>query len=270
VDPDRELRPWNWDGHLLLLHRSESERQSRLATWVRHGLDRGEKVIYTEAPPSRSVLAVLSGQGIDVRAATAAGHLEVLPTDEFCEADVVGQALADGFPAVRVSTEAGDALAGPGGFTTIEQVIERLCRVERVSALCQYDGRTVTGAALDDVAGRHAGGVRETQFETAASDDGLAIAGEIDFTNDEVLAATLRAATSSASGVFRVDLRHVTFVSAGGLRALANGTKAFREQGGDLVLVCPCPSVDRSLKLLAVDQLDHVTVDRNGIRGGTR
>jgi anti-anti-sigma factor len=135
--------------------------------------------------------------------------------------------------------------------------------VERVSALCQYDRRVATGATLDEVAGCHADGVRETQFETADRDHGLAIAGEIDFTNDEVLAATLRAATSSASGVFRVDLRQVTFLSAGGLRALAQGTQAFRDQGGDIVLVCPQPRVDRSLKLLAVDQLDHVIVDRD-------
>ena len=263
MDLDRERGPWDWDGHLLLLHRSESERQSRLANWVQHGLDRGEKVIYTEAPPGRSVLAVLSEQGIDVGAATAAGHLEVLPMSEFCQADLVEQALDDGFPAVRVSTEAGQAVASEPSFADIEQAIERLCRAPQVSALCQYDRRVATGPVLDEVAGNHPTGVRETQLHTAERTRGLAIAGEIDFTNDEVLAATLKAATSSASGVFRVDLRRVTFVSAGGLRALATGTQAFRDQGGELVLVCPQPRVDRSLKLLAVDQLDHVVVDRD-------
>src|SRR3954468_20198852 len=92
-----------WDGHLLSLHASETERRSQLASWVRWGLERDEQVIYghddTESSgiessgiessgiessgiessgiessgiesSERSVLAVLARQGIDVQTAT--------------------------------------------------------------------------------------------------------------------------------------------------------------------------------------------------------
>ena len=39
----------DWDGHLLLLHHTEQERSSKLAAWVRRGLENDEKVVYTEA-----------------------------------------------------------------------------------------------------------------------------------------------------------------------------------------------------------------------------
>src|SRR4051795_9720159 len=86
-----------WDGHLLSLHASETERRSQLASWVRWGLERDEQVIYghddTDSSgiessgiessgiesSERSVLAVLARQGIDVQTATAQGRLLVLP-----------------------------------------------------------------------------------------------------------------------------------------------------------------------------------------------
>jgi anti-anti-sigma factor len=268
VDPDRERAPWSWDGHLLLLHRTELERQSRLASWVRHGLDRGEKVIYTEARPGGAVLALLESQGIDVTAATSAGHLEVLPLAEFFAAayqlTLIEQALAQGFPAVRVSAESGDALrADAGAFAGFEAGIQQLVRAHRVSALCQYDVGATTGQALEEIAGSHLDGVRETQFQSSEHDRGLVLAGEIDFTNDEILGATLRAATAAASGVFRLDISGVTFISSGGLRAVASSTQKFRDDGGNLVLVGPQPRVERTIRLLGVDQLDRVIVDRD-------
>src|SRR4051812_49243172 len=83
------LADLGWDGHLMLLHRSETERRSRLARWVRRGLERDEQVLYghdedgrDDSPaPQRSVLAVLSEHGIDAEAATSAGQLRVLPSE---------------------------------------------------------------------------------------------------------------------------------------------------------------------------------------------
>src|SRR5260370_15751202 len=40
--------PLDWDGHIMLVHGSESERTFDLAAWVRRGLENDEKVIYTE------------------------------------------------------------------------------------------------------------------------------------------------------------------------------------------------------------------------------
>ena len=43
------LRP-DWQGHLLLIHQTEPERRAGVATWVRRGLELGEKVLYIERP----------------------------------------------------------------------------------------------------------------------------------------------------------------------------------------------------------------------------
>lgn len=257
------------DGHLLLLHRSETERRARLASWVRRGLDSDEKVICTHAAVDaapRAVLALLRQEGIDVATATAERRLQVVPLTNLYPADaqlrVVEEALDEGFRAVRMSAEANSALATmpPDAYAGLERTMDQICRNRPVSALCQYDRATTTGPRLHEAAERHPTGVQEQQLQSMVVDQGLALAGEIDFTNDEVLTATLRAATGSASGVFRLDLSAVTFLSAGGLRALAVGTEQFRDAGGDVEIISPQPRVERALRLLSVDALAHVTV----------
>jgi hypothetical protein len=98
LDPGLE-----WDGHLLLLHHSERERSSKLAAWVRRGLENDEKVVYTEARGSAQegrLLAALRGNGVDAVAATAEGRLSVIPVPEFYPAGGplpgVERALAEG------------------------------------------------------------------------------------------------------------------------------------------------------------------------------
>jgi anti-anti-sigma factor len=261
VRSETERSPW--DGHLLLLHRSESERRSNLASWVSRGLEREEKVIYTEVPtePSeRSLLSVLAEHGVDGDAATRDGRLLVLPLAEFYpavgeEGFVMGM-LAEGFPALRVSAEANAALTiqSPEGYARVEESIDRLCRSHRYSALCQYDRESTTGDWLRRTVGIHVNGIREHQLRTTESPAGLTVAGEIDTDNSEVLAAAVLAATASAAGTFRLDLGRVSFMDVAGCRALVAGTEPFRDAGGDAVLI-PSPSVARVARLLDVDTL---------------
>src|ERR1700677_5415896 len=73
VDPGLE-----WDGHLLLLDHSERERSSKLAAWVRRGLENDEKVVYTEARGGAletRLLARLRGNRADAVAAAPDGRL---------------------------------------------------------------------------------------------------------------------------------------------------------------------------------------------------
>jgi hypothetical protein len=86
ADAGRAIDTPSWDGHLLLLHQSESDRLARLAEWVRHGLDHREKVLYTDGPDPaytarcpltcavRGSMCAAAAQG-RVRAATADGVL---------------------------------------------------------------------------------------------------------------------------------------------------------------------------------------------------
>ncbi len=265
-----------WDGHLLLLHGSELEWRSRLAMWVRRGLERDEKVIFAQAEtvaPHRSVLALLAKQGVDVQAATAEGRLLVLPLAAVYHTGLGGQeerverALSEGYRGVRLSGEASAALTvvPEHVYASLERSMDRLCRTHPVSTLCQYDRTTTAGARLDQATARHIGGIRESQLHTAEADGGLILAGEIDWFNELVLLSVLHAATSTAainavSETLRVDLRRVTFLSVGGCRALAVGTQQFRDRGGRVQLRAPQLVVERILRLYGLDALLHVEV----------
>jgi anti-anti-sigma factor len=252
-----------WDGHLLLLHRSEGDRLARLAAWVSSGLAQGEKVICTNgrAEEDGSVLAHLGEYGIDVGAATAEGRLELLPIDAFYpdgQEAVVDRALDEGFPALRITAEAHAVrtVLSPEAHLDIERKTDELCRTRPVSAMCQYAHPATTGPLLRDAVATHVSGVRELAFSSGENEQGLVLHGEVDIANADVLAATVAAAlgTADASGrdVVRVDLAEVAFFGAAACRAIVTVSEAFREGGGRLVLVAPQPGVERVLRLVGV------------------
>jgi len=267
VTSTRDDPTFGWDGHLLHLHRTEDEREVGLATWVRRGLERDAKVIYTEAtegPRHRALTAVLRYYGVDVSAALAEGRLQLLPLAEFYPAtghrELVEQALAEGFSAVRFTAEARYALTGlsVATYNAIEHAMDELCRTHPVSALCQYDERDLTGERLPEVVGSHVTGVRHRIMATAGTPGFLALAGELDVSNDELVASTLDAATGTASGTFRLDLSGVVFIDASGCRALAVGTQAFRRRGGRLRVTGAQRRVAHVLRLVAFDRMAGV------------
>jgi anti-anti-sigma factor len=258
-----------WDGHLLLLHRSEPERQTQLAKWVRRGLERDEKIVYAQldiGPPQRSVLTVMADQGIDVEAMTSAGQFEVLPPTVVYGAGVDGQvelidrALAEGYRGVRTSGEVSTSLRimAPGEvYAGLDPCLEQLCDTYPLSTLCQYDSTATEGLRLDRATATHVAGIRESQLQTAERDGTLILTGEVDDSNELVLVSAVRAAARSAavttSGTLRVDLRELTFLSVGGCRALPLGTERFRRQGGRVVLLAPQGIVERILWLYGLD-----------------
>jgi anti-anti-sigma factor len=252
-----------WDGHLLLLHGSESERLSGLVAWVRRGLERDEKVIYTELP-YRSMSVVLERYGVDVVAATAQGRLTGLPLAQFyapgSQIEAVECALAEGFRAVRMAAEASAVLTAVpvDTYTAIERGMDELCHTHPVSALCQYEEATMTSAQLRQVTALHADGVRQRQLSTVPDNEGLALVGEVDMSNDYLLMCTLEAATSRADGTFRLDLSRLGFLGAGGCRAVVQASQGFRERGGDLLLVAPQPQVEQILRIVGLDRLAHI------------
>jgi anti-anti-sigma factor len=260
--------PLGWDGHILLLYGSESERLSALTGWVRRGLENDEKVIYTEAgetPPERSVVRLLQDNGIDVATATAEGRLAVLPVAEFFppdgQAGMFERALAEGYRGLRISAQASSALTvmPQAAHSGVELAVDRLCRTQRLSAMCQYEQWGTVGERLRDVASSHVGGgIRQRALSTAQHDDHLVLAGEIDVSNHEILTCALRAAAERASQTLRLDLRQVDFIGAAGCRALDDGTLTFRRRGGQVQLIEPKPWVERILRLARVDRLERI------------
>jgi anti-anti-sigma factor len=253
-----------WDGHILLLHASETERRSGLAAWVRRGLEVGEKVIYAESEadgPQRSVLTVLRQHGVDGDAAVRDGRLQVLPISDALSRGgphgVVRQALADGYRGVRMSVEARTVLAvltGPAG-ARMENTVAELCRTLPFSVMCQYDRIEATGRSLEQVTAVHLTGIRERQLCTGDGGAGLALRGSVDLDNEELLAAALRAAIATSAEVVSIDLSRLTFLSVRGCRALVRATHEFRGRGGRVRLVAPQPAVERVIRLLDLDRL---------------
>jgi anti-anti-sigma regulatory factor len=255
-----------WDGHVLLLHGSEEQRRADVAAWVRRGLELGEKVLYTQVPdrPADSLVAVLEPRGVDAGAAVREGRLVVLPPADFFLPEgpgrAVERALAEGFPAVRMSAEAGAAqtVVSAAVRRWFEQGVDEQVRTRPVHALCQYAQATTTGQALDDVVAFHLLGVRQESFSTGWDGDGLVIRGEVDPTNTGVFAAALAAAARIAFRVLRLDLTGLDYLDAGSCWRLDDVTRRFRAAGGQVVLVGPPPAVERTMRLLDIDELPGV------------
>ncbi len=249
-----------WDAHVLLLHRTEGERVTALASWVASGLAREEKILYTEvaARPERSVLLSLQRRGIDVARAQADGTLEVLPLSSVLsladQVRAVDRATAEGFRAVRLCAEGTVArrALSPSRYRAFERRWATLCRTRPVSVLCQYHLATLLADDLRLVADHHPAGVREQRLATSVGNGRMTVAGEVDIANDDVLAGSLEAATRDATGVFTVDLRHLTFLGVAGCRAMTAGTEAFRRRGGELVITGSRPLVAQVLHLCSV------------------
>jgi anti-anti-sigma factor len=257
-----------WDGHVLLLHGTEDTRLAALAAWVRRGLDLGEKILYPEDPlhAADSLVAALEAHGVDATAATRDGRLAVLPLAEFYRPEgrvsVVDRALAEGFQSVRMSAEARAALTvlSPAAHLGFERRMEELTRIRPVSAMCQYPQATTTGARLSEVVAVHPTGVRQSTLTAGQDGHGLILWGEIDPTNTDVFAAVLTAAGHCASRVLCVDLAEVSYIDAGSCWRLDDATRRLRSAGGQVVLVAPQPTVERTLRLLEIDQLPGMAV----------
>ncbi|GII23798.1 MEDS domain-containing protein [Planosporangium mesophilum] len=252
-----------WDGHLLLLHRSESERLSSLAAWIYRGLDRGDKVIYAELPRAagESVLDVANGWGVYFAAAVADGRLAALPLERFYpqggQEEIVDQALDAGFPSVRLAAESSAtwATGSLSAHLDIERTVDRLCRTRAVSALCQYKYSTTERTVLHELVAMHRDRLRDSALSMAASSHGLVLDGEIDRGNADVFATVIHLASASSVGVVRLDLAALEFMDVAACRQLLYASRDFRQAGGRVVLVAPRASVDLTLRLLGVDQV---------------
>jgi anti-anti-sigma factor len=167
------------------------------------------------------------------------------------------RALAEGFPAVRMSAEASAAMTvlSPGEYLSLEQRMAELVCTLPVSALCQYARSSTTGPVLRDAVGVHLPGIREAQLHTGTSELGLVLRGEVDDGNAEVLEVAVTAFTAVPPRVLCLDIAELTFVDIAACRALALGSWDFRASGGQVLLVAPVPPVERTLRLLGLGDL---------------
>jgi anti-anti-sigma factor len=258
-----------WDGHLLLLHDPDAEWHAAVAAWVQRGLGLGEKVIYTQDPAEQdhSVIDALEARGVDAATAVVEGRLALLPLAECHPTNghrqLVDQALAEGFPAVRLST--GDAAAmtmlSPGDYLSVDERIDELVRTLPVSVLCEYVPGSTISPGLWDVVGVHVPGIREARFHTGTGELGLVLRGEVDASSAEVLEAAVTAFTDGPPRMLCLELAELSFVDVAACRALAHGSSDFRASGGQVLLVAPPPPVERTLRLLGLSDLPGFQLD---------
>jgi anti-anti-sigma factor len=136
----------------------------------------------------------------------------------------------------------------------IEWATDEMCQTRPVSILCQYPA-SLTPATLQTVCAMHGGWVRESLFHTFSIAGGIALAGEVDVSNEAVLRSSLAAACGTTEvGPFVVDLGRLTFLDVAGTRSLLAGTAAHRGTGGSVLLRAARPPVERIVRLLGVDR----------------
>jgi anti-anti-sigma factor len=250
----------------MLVHSDEQQRRAGVVDWVRRGLELGAKILYTEPadePAERALVNVLEQHELYVDRAVDRGQLQVVPADDVTysttwQVGTIDAALAAGYPTVRWSAEAETAwmIMSPTEHADIEWATDQLCRCRPVSILCQYPS-SLTLATMQTVCAMHGCRVRESLLHTFSIPGGIALAGEVDVSNEAILRSSLTAACGAAEVGHRsvvVDLSRLTFLDVAGARALLTGTAAHRENGGSVLLLAARPPVRRILRLLGVDR----------------
>jgi anti-anti-sigma factor len=254
-----------WDGHVLLLHDSDEERLTRTTAWVRRGLELGERVVHADGEDGTRLLDALRRVRVDADAASRGGFLVAAPAEQLVDPvarrDLVTEALAAGYPGVRLEVPAVADRAGRGPVASEPELdAQALCRSGRVSVLCRSDRARVRGTLLRTAVASHSDGVRAGILSSRHAPEGLSLCGEADMSVADVLAAALHAATAVAHGLAWVDLGDLRFLDVAGARALMHATRRFRENGGTVVVLDARPPVRHVLHLLGLDRLDGLVL----------
>ncbi|MCL5958115.1 MAG: MEDS domain-containing protein [Chloroflexi bacterium] len=167
--PLRELADLKPGDHVCCLYETEEEHRAVLTPFLREGLEQGQKVLYVvDAYTAVAILGYLRKDGVDVEPYLASGQLVVITSDDaylrggtFDLYRMIGllrteteRAVAEGYPALRVSGEMTWILKGlPGSETFIEYEakLNTFLPNSKCLALCQYDRRRFNPAVLLDM-----------------------------------------------------------------------------------------------------------------------
>lgn len=159
--------------HLCYLYETEKEHQVVLTSYLRQGLEQGEKVIYVlDSHSAQTILDYLKEDGLDIKPYLGRGQLVVLNHDDtylrngvFDPDEMIALlrtemewALAGGYSALRVTGEMSWALRGLPGSEWLIEYEARLNEFfpgSRCVGLCQYDRRRFEPPVLLDVLRAH-------------------------------------------------------------------------------------------------------------------
>jgi signal transduction histidine kinase len=170
-----EQRLWKLEpgDHLCSLYASEEEHRDLLAPFIRHGLERREKVLYiADGHTAGQILEYLRTDGVETNPFLKQGQLGFInsdasftPAGAFEPEGVIAllrseteRAVAEGYKALRVTGEMSWVLKGlPGSKRIIEYEasLNTFIPESQCLALCQYDRRKFDPAVLLEVLATH-------------------------------------------------------------------------------------------------------------------
>jgi anti-anti-sigma factor len=113
------------------------------------------------------------------------------------------------------------------------------------------------------------------RFAVHLRDDGagvarVAVSGEVDADTGNTLSAVIAAAARLEIADVLIDMEHVSFLDAAGIRALILGRDAVRRQGHTYRVVNPQGLVRMVLEITGVlEILDVNSVEQSGLNGGS-
>jgi signal transduction histidine kinase len=172
-DPNSEFEQRLWKlkpgDHLCCLYASEEEHRTLLAPFIRHGLERREKVLYiVDDHPAEQILGYLSADGVDPHPFLQQGQLAFIESaNAYTHAGAFEpermlallrseseRAAADGYEALRVASEMSGSVKGLHGSDPIIEggaQLNAFLAGSRCLSACQYDRRKFTSDILLDV-----------------------------------------------------------------------------------------------------------------------
>jgi anti-anti-sigma factor len=260
-----------WDSHLLLLYRDQRDQVTSVASWVRRGLERGDKIFYSTVPGQDASMPVLTSaleaSGDGVARAMRDGQFVSIPLDELFpgarQPALTRGALAEGYSGVRFSAQANAALrsVGEAAYKAIDRLMDELCASSPVSVLCQYDAAGSTGTTLRTVLDSHPDAVLNAQMRLRRLGDRVVVVGEVDFGSAEVLASALhRSLELDRLSELVLDVAALTFVDGAACRAVVTGTSGFRRAGGTVFVRGTAGHVHKVMMLAGMDRLPGIVL----------
>ena len=249
-----------------MLYRREIHRQARVVSWVRQGLARGEKILYSAVPGDTLVPALRAGGG-EAALALRQGQLTFVPAVEFFpgarQAEFVHEALGEGYPAVRLSARADAALSHESldSYQAIDLLMDELCLTLPVSALCQLDSGGASPETLTSLIDSHSGVIEDAQMRVRRREGEVILSGEVDFGSAPILTEALSCACRvEAAPMTVIDLSELTFIDVSGCRALVEGTDDLRRAGASVTFRGVGVHIRKVMYLLGMHRLAGIEV----------
>jgi anti-anti-sigma factor len=244
--------------HACWAYYSAAGRAAAAVAWLADGLRLGQRALYIADLPAAALAAELA----DLPGSAAAldrGALVLRPTADVygpsaragaqaclgAYAEVVDQAIADGFAGARVAADITPLIADPGwhsDYLLWEQVADRYMTDHPLAPVCLYDARQVSG--IDAIICAHPlRGPSAPPFSLhGAGPTQAALAGEVDGSLAPVLAELLARQPVTDEVL---DLSELSFLDVRCARVLHRDLARRREAGQQMALAGASPAFGR-------------------------